>query len=455
VCVSFEIPDTLEYRAAVVDSVNALTKWINWQKGGIGKGDTRAAQVGALMKKTAWKTLCIGDNMACGTDLSALEDCLCEIASLLQQQRNDDVAQDRPVIPPDDPAQNLPGLAPPATDLPAQQRLDAALCDVSKIQVEWIFESIYQGQLEKCAQEDNDPNWGAIFTSTGGLLFGAIALASGGTAALALGATGAAFTAAGLGDFIFDYNILPDNDCSDLQRVPVALSRIYGCQLWEHIRENGLSYSTVQRAFECTNQVAITYYRLNIEDDEAAAVTADDATRELLTQFVRNGEFYQSFMIALDLYAENPYSPRNVCEDCATCDSATEDTIRAWDDPRIVAINPAPAVIDNATYAWPAETLVEVTLDDVYCLQRVNVELVRGATDTSPTSVTVKIGDVEFSDSTGGFGSGTLDIGTAGTPTKSFTLQSDASANDMILGLDKKTSNGLIIRSVASYADCS
>lgn len=416
----------------------------------------------AMYWHTRWENLPVGLDLfawvsdierellmcACGDSASMrqLVECVCNLTNLVNIQVTNDVTL--PDIPPDNPAQNLPGLNPaPGID---QQRYESALCDAAKLTVESIFEAIYLGQVENCEGQDID--WTGI-GGTAATALGAASLIFPASAAILVSA-GLAAAASAIAAEIFDYQPFRDEACPP-ERVPVEYSRIYGCQLWQNLRE-GITYDNVQTAFACKNPAGIQWYKDNIEDDQAKADQADADTRSVLSSFARQAQLYQGLMQMAGELSESPYQALSICEDCANCDPSTEVQIRAWDDARITSIDPPPdTIISPAQYWWPSGTLVTVTLDDVYCLHEINVRLIRDATDTEPSTLTVKAGGIEKQGTGGAIGSSTVNIGMDNVAAKVFTIQSNPAGDAMKLGLDVRVENGIYVRSLESYNDCS
>lgn len=73
ICIQFEIPDTVEYRAAARGLVLELTKWWNWEKS-YEPNDTRAAQAAALFRQylsDSYQESC--DGMDCNDVVDCIE----------------------------------------------------------------------------------------------------------------------------------------------------------------------------------------------------------------------------------------------------------------------------------------------------------------------------------------------------------------------------------------------
>ena len=327
------------------------------------------------------------------------------------------------IIPPDNPQENLPALDPDPTNAEQELRFDAALCDVSKISIESIFETIYRGQVANCNDDSDDVNWGNIASTVSTVFFvGATVFPA---AAPVLFAGGVAYAAYAIGAEIFDYNALISGDAGcPPERVPVEYARIYGCQLWQALQA-GITFSTWQSSMSCANNVAIEWYRANIEDDLAKATAADEETRGVLSSFLRSGEAYQGAMEALAALAGSPYYPVETCTDCTNCSDASPALIEIteWTDPRIVSISPEPALkVSSSDWRWLPSDVINITFDQTYCLRAFDAELVRGATESQPNETTVTVGPESRSDSAGGFSRANININLNGLAGKALTI---------------------------------
>lgn len=462
--------DTIRWKAVTVD-YDTLTGYDDDEKCIVCLTPRQAiALIGhmrAMYWKTRWENLPLAFDLhswvsdieselldvCCGSSdqLRQLVQCVCELQTVINNQINVDAGNNAPVIPPDDPAQNLPPLDP--TDYPQQQRLDAAICDASNLVVRMIFATLTEGQRVKC-ETGNDPDWSAIATQVAAGSIAAASLPFNPLISTALVATAIAASAFALADEAFDFNLIPDEEGCPPPPLPEDVIQAYGCQLWQWVSANGKEYDNVKVAFDCPNPQAITRWN-SIYPTGLFGGLLDTATRGTLAEFIAKPQFYQQYIALMADMAGFEYTDVNLCPDCAECNPSTERRITEWNDPAIVSINPPPeTIIDDSTYSWPAGTLVEVVLNTEYCLQRVNLRLIRGATVSSPTAVTVTVGTNQYSDSTGSFGPGTLDIGTNGDLCKRFTMQSDASSNNMTLGLNDRFDNGITIRTPLPYYDC-
>ncbi len=390
----------------------------------------------------------------CGNN-PAIDDiarCLCELTELTRQQIQIDLTADQPVIPPDNPAENLPALTP--TTAGQQLRYDAALCDISKLTTENIFELVYRGKVEKC-NENEGIDWAQVAINVAGALFVAATIWTGGTAKIlfsaGLGAVGAA-----IGDLIFDYNAYNDAPAGcPPERVPVELSRIYGCQLWQSLQV-GITFSIFQQSLTCPNPVAIEWYKSVLGRSQSEAEAADAETRDLLSNFVRNGDVYKGVINGLNDLADNPYYPTEVCGDCTDCSNTSPPIIQIteWTDPRITSITPAPFA-QNSTSDWswrPADTEVTVVLDKTYCLRAFDATLKRGATVGAPSRINVNVGSETRSDSTGGFGDGNITVDLDGLAGKAFTFIGNVGFE---MRLDLGDANkGIKLDPLPQYNDC-
>jgi len=387
----------------------------------------------------------------CNCNSTALNQCICDLTALIQQQVAIQIAPGLPVIPPENPSENLPPLA-PGTDPEALQALDAALCEMAKITVENIFELIYRGQVQKCNAPSEGVNFVAIGNTVAGALFAGAAIFP--PSAPILFGAGLGAAALSVGANIFDYNADPDRAGCPAERVAVQYARNYGCQLFQALVEGGIEFSVFQDAFACPNPVAIEWFRANIEDDETKAQNADIEVRALLSSFIRNGDIYQGFIEAASALAASPYAPVQLCTDCTECEpGAGTIEITQWDDPRIIYITPATIEHSSSDWEWDAETEVTITFDKVYCQQAFDALLKRSAVATQPNKVTVNLGNSSYEDSAGGFGSADITIALDATPTKTYSFVANAGPKQRLdIGTVDKS---LKMTPVPDYNDCS
>lgn len=395
-------------------------------------------------------------NTMCGNNpaVQQIADCLCELTNLVKTQTALDVEPTFIVIPPDNPSENLPALDPDPTVAEEELRYDAALCDVAKISIETIFETVYQGQLANCNDDSGLIDWGNIASTVSTVFFvGATVFPA---AAGVLFAGGVAYAAYAIGAEIFDYNALISGSAGcPPERVPVEYARIYGCQLWQSLQD-GITFSVWQTALSCTNSVAIEWYRANIEDDLAKAEAADQETRDLLSSFLRSGEAYQGAMQAIDALAGSPYYPTEVCTDCTNCSDASPAIIEIteWTDQRIVSISPEPALkVSDSDWRWLPSDVINITLDKTYCLRAFDSELVRGATESQPSEVTVTVGSDERSDSAGGFSRANININLDGLAGKAFTISCNDAGTQQRYDIGT-TNKAIKLDPLPEYNDC-
>ena len=395
-----------------------------------------------------WVSDIEGELIMCGCGNSAgvseLSQCICDLTALIRILVNNDTVGTIPEIPPDDPSQNLPGLNPsPGID---QQRLDSALCDLSKLAVQMIFDTIYNGQVADCNGQDTIDWLATAQTSLAVFSLGAAAFPP---AAPLLFASGVAAAGVAFAAEFLDFQPFADEDCPP-ERLPPDWVTIYGCQLWQSF-EGGITFGDTRKAFDCINPVAVQWYRDNIVDSEAIALIKDAETRSLLSRFVQQAQFYQFLMASANELSSSPYQGTALCDDCTEATGPNID-ITAWTDARILSVIPPPDIEHSPSdWQWNASSRVTVRLDKLYVLKSFNAQIKRGITIGQPNEICISAGD-DYCDGSGGTGAGNINI-TIDQPVYSFVISPNSTSNPMRLDIgafDKK----IVVQETRSYNQC-
>jgi len=419
ICVKFEIPDQLAYRAAVTDTINALTKWINWQKGGIGAGDTRATQVGQLFKQTAWQTLVYED--------CEMDKCCCDCGdTIINIASNNNVAIDANIALVDiyigNPSGWLPDVAGPLS--PAQQaELDDYICTALSVYIRATIGAIEASIQQSADDACNTDSW--VFRVADGLVgiaqdawgfvgWGVSQLPdiNGWLAPIAKSAEGWQLIGGLIRDTLTD---VFGGDACEVQVMPMADDAInqYICQVRDVLIGQPLTYARWQAGWDTLQSATWDYSVWPYATDEENE-SWQQMLSAMLTSSMSSIEAYVEFTSLLDniISGDRPgyssaYCP---CDDgCSDVTSTSQITIFAGMSGAAggIKVYPAPVMRDDLfggkiVATWTAEQAnAGITFILPYsrevCLSQYNGDLYRTSTTASqPSQLTMQINGQDF-----------------------------------------------------------
>lgn len=148
ICVMFEIPDTDEYRRAVLGHIHQLGKWWNWEKS-YTPTDRRAKEAAEVFRLALYETLvigeCGGDDLCCDDILEQLKQPVLTLADQTNSINNYSTIQNNYVTNNGDVSILYPELATPTVDT------DQALCQAVRAIVDMACEYGIQWNQENGA----------------------------------------------------------------------------------------------------------------------------------------------------------------------------------------------------------------------------------------------------------------------------------------------------------------
>jgi len=394
-------------------------------------------------------------NMSCSCgNSSANTACLCRIENLLNIMISTDYPS--PVIPPNDPGANVPGVDP---TLPAEiAKRDAILCEVSQIIMSTIFDNMRQAVLAQCNGDNPLEEFGEFAQSAGStsmnfyLAAAGISVAIGSAAFLPV--LGAAALATGLfasAGAVLSWNPFGIGEqCADPGGVPEEILIAYSCQLYKELIIT-YNFETFRNALNTANSAAIAYYQgqgMTVGD----ATLLDEDQRNVISNYLAQGNLFQLFTITLGDIVEDPYIEPSECSNCIDCsDSSFPLQTLKFDDPMIISITPPRDLEDTSTQlgwsVFPDE--VVFTFARPVCVNNFKFVLVRGATVSLPKNFIWFVGISSKNSSAGGFGDNSENEGFGFYGRELRLSAGDAGSAAATLRLQlPNASDGIVIRDV-------
>jgi len=392
-------------------------------------------------------------NVSCNCD----NQCLCELTNavteLLALQQATELVY--PVIPPNDPSQNLPPLQ--STDPDNLQRRDAAICDFAKLYIDQSFEAMYRYAVAYCQNNQKTAGLDTNRIVGGlGLALGALGVTASGPIVAALAGASFLLGVNEVGDEIITYieDSLEsgDGDCNDIQRYPAAVRNAYGCQLARAMLDD-ITYNSWKTAFDQPDPLTTA----QMQGDGIPvfwSAQIDLNVRVLLQSFVRSGDGFQSFINALSSLADDLYYEAAICPGCFPL--APGVLIDPFDgvNPYVESITPAPTIV-GAEYQWAGGdwSPIVIRFNQPVGLDLFDMELVRGVVQSEPSAFEFKANFLSVNSNVGGSGPNELDaqLSSLGVTRTLILSARDTSSENALMRLEIPAlplARGLIVRPV-------
>lgn len=353
-------------------------------------------------------------NVSCGNCGNDSSSCICELTQLMQTFVYNQYPP--PVITPDNPGENVPGVDPIEPEKIAKR--DATICEVSQIIMSVIFDNMRLAVLAECNGENPLEEFGEFAKNAGNtsmtfwLGVAGITAATGGAALLPV--LGAAALASGLlanVGSILEWNPLGIGDeCGDPGAVPEDVLIAYSCQLYTSLIKV-YNFTSFRNAMNTANDQAIAYYE-SVGLTTLEAIDKDASQRDVIINYLKQGDIFKTFTLTLGNIVEDPFIEPSECNDCIDCASPTPPTqVIKFDDALIESIEPVPDItntsIEVTWTTFPDE--VVFTFTRPVCINRFRFLLNRGATVSVPDQFIWFVGIASYTSSAGGFGDNSED----------------------------------------------